>query len=743
MSDTVTDGLVLNVGTDLLGVAPGATVSWINVEEGFEFPRGSGLEKIVLHLKGDEPRNTNLFSDISPNPKNILYYRNEDYPRISTTRRIGPGAMEFDGSSYIDVYGGSEFKFDGDFTIDGWVYLKPAQVKNDPWAGGYQTIFELGDYRDGVLFRYGNGTYTNNFYVNNVNFGDIIPKFVVYQWHHFAITRESSTVRLFIDGKQVYSGEVSGTVNSAEGPLRIGKSLHVDGQFSTEMVIDDFRIVKDRALYTRDFKIFDMLCPDHKLFERTLQPRRKVSLTDTIQITYKVYKISSGSCKMSSDPMHDLYFEYSVDKDSWTPLDVVSYDDVPDDEWVTRVVPIFQKTKIKKQVYLRFRHPIRRLEEIVSPGSQDMWAVTGLELETINYKIKFSEPLVGVVHVVCDTVMEPPRRATKIDVMNIQSMRNFEHTFTPARWAPGGFMTGNVSLVDGNVIPKGGNIFVGPVLPDDEGPLATPNYVSSDGVNSLGYYNTRIKYRVGDSQYSEIMILSQPQHGYARVIEDRKSMAYMPFPDFKGIDSYTYTLLTQHGQAGLPKSVYIEVLDQDSTIVPPSDTGLFPRTWPPLGWQPPEPPPPPPPPEPPEPPPPPELAEFDIPDILVHESTPNGAVWKIYALNDSAIGLPLKIDFTPGSMTANEDFRYGLTYSIDDGLTWEVYNAANPPAVESIDIPLKVRLPILDDAKTEPKETGSLIVTYTDTDGSKQLISSQITMDDGRGSKFNERGDPI
>lgn len=171
------------------------------------------------------------------------------YPRVTTeTSKHGSASIFFNGANYMDVEGLADFAFNGDFTVEGWVYIDSVP------AGGYQTIFELGDYRNGILFRHGDGTGINNhFYVNGVNYGDSRQYFTPGVWQHFAITRENGTVRLFSDGILRFSGYNAGSVNSPGGVLRIGKSTHTGGQFSPPMYIDEFRIINGRSLYNSNF----------------------------------------------------------------------------------------------------------------------------------------------------------------------------------------------------------------------------------------------------------------------------------------------------------------------------------------------------------------------------------------------------------------------------------------------------------------------------------------------------------
>lgn len=166
-------------------------------------------------------------------------------------------------------------------------------------------------------------------------------------------------------------------------------------------------------------------------------------------------------------------------------------------------------------------------------------AIPGEDFIVKGDEIYFTNPLTGVVTVVCDSQFEPSANGAVIHLDNIQNYDRFVQRFNPARWAPGQPRT---------TYP-----------PAATGPLDPPQYNSASGVNSLGFYNTMIAARVGDSLYSEPVVLSQPNFGYVRLTADRTKMVYVPFPNFSGQDSFAYTLMTQHGQIGMPKCVYVEV----------------------------------------------------------------------------------------------------------------------------------------------------------------------------------------
>ena len=182
--------------------------------------------------------------------------------------------------------------------------------------------------------------------------------------------------------------------------------------------------------------------------------------------------------------------------------------------------------------------------------------------DTYNFKsnntIVFSKPLSGIVTIISDTVADISANALVIPIQNIQSYETFKQTFAHSRWAQGGPDT-PVSWMS----QPAGNA---PIPVKSTGPLATPVVKTATDTNNLKLYNTHIMQRVGPGKYSEPIVLSQPQHGYVRITVDRRHFAYVPFPDYEGLDTFTYTLLTQTGQMGLPKSVYINVIGSISYI---------------------------------------------------------------------------------------------------------------------------------------------------------------------------------
>jgi hypothetical protein len=171
-----------------------------------------------------------------------------------------------------------------------------------------------------------------------------------------------------------------------------------------------------------------------------------------------------------------------------------------------------------------------------------------------NNEINFRQPMHGIITVVSDTIASRPQGSVSLRLENIHSLDYYRKRFTPARWAPGanvystsssifGQPPGSPGTVSGSMAPRVANSAVG-----------TNQILEYDSI-----YNAGLNFRVGDSHYAEPVILAQPLKGYARISLDRKTIDYIPFEGSYGFDSFSYTLISQHGQEGLPKNVYVRL----------------------------------------------------------------------------------------------------------------------------------------------------------------------------------------
>ena len=140
----------------------------------------------------------------------------------------------------------------GDFTIDYWVYTDTT-VSNA--ANFYISNANSPATAYGILVRAGASNWvlfigdpeTSTWTTNSVNVGNFSTYPTLDTWQHHALTRESGTIRFFINGTQTYTA--TNTTNLTQRFLFLGvyASLYLNG------FIEDFRITKGVARYTADF----------------------------------------------------------------------------------------------------------------------------------------------------------------------------------------------------------------------------------------------------------------------------------------------------------------------------------------------------------------------------------------------------------------------------------------------------------------------------------------------------------
>jgi hypothetical protein len=190
---------------------------------------------VSLLLTGDD------LLDHSPSPKTVNVYGNT---AVSTsTKKYGTGSIYFDGSGdYMTVASNTALQMNAsDFTIECWAYISS-------FTG---TIFELGQYTDGILLRpWG----SDDFYVNGSNYGNVAQYLSVNTWTHFAVVKSGSTVTLYINGTSKITATGVGNVSVNLYGISIGVSSHQNNasQFLAGY-LDDFRITKGVARYTANF----------------------------------------------------------------------------------------------------------------------------------------------------------------------------------------------------------------------------------------------------------------------------------------------------------------------------------------------------------------------------------------------------------------------------------------------------------------------------------------------------------
>ena len=156
--------------------------------------------------------------------------------QISTAQsKIGGSSGLFDGTGdYLSI---PAISLSGDYTIEAWVRLDNVTSSNTLIGGNTTTSYEsLQAYEDDITW--------------NTPFLLATAVLSANTWHHIAVSRSGSTVRLFLDGALQDSGTDSTTVFSDDTNLYIGRDAFTSAYF--DGYIDELRI-SDTARYTTGF----------------------------------------------------------------------------------------------------------------------------------------------------------------------------------------------------------------------------------------------------------------------------------------------------------------------------------------------------------------------------------------------------------------------------------------------------------------------------------------------------------
>jgi hypothetical protein len=191
--------------------------------------------KLLMHFDND------MIGVLEETEKTLTKYGS---PSITTAKKmVGTSSCYFSGSSYYTVPSSADWSFGtGDFTIEFWMY---------PTSNGAQGIasnLHSNTAQWNVMFYDGYVTLSDwfNFYLDRTG-----TKVSLNTWTHVAISRENTTLRLFLNGNN--TKQVSNSYNfSVDGLLEIGY-CSANGIYSDNLYLDELRISKGIARYTANF----------------------------------------------------------------------------------------------------------------------------------------------------------------------------------------------------------------------------------------------------------------------------------------------------------------------------------------------------------------------------------------------------------------------------------------------------------------------------------------------------------
>ena len=176
---------------------------------------------------------------------------NGDVYHDGRQKKIGSTALKFDGSDYISAPDHADWQLGTSMTIEAWVYVSAVNTDNVIIAQGGDGGSDV----DGFCFRLqsGGNLQYNQYQSSALTSFSFAHGMSVNTWHHVAVSRDGTTIRMFVDGVLKTSATTSGVIAAVPNSgltLTIGKAHTSHWYFNGHM--DEIR-VSSSARYTSAF----------------------------------------------------------------------------------------------------------------------------------------------------------------------------------------------------------------------------------------------------------------------------------------------------------------------------------------------------------------------------------------------------------------------------------------------------------------------------------------------------------
>lgn len=206
-------------------------------------PGNDEYTMLLLHSNTTDGNTT--FTDSSSRGHTVT--ANGTARHVTAQQKFGTSSIQSDdASSYLSLADSDDWDFGtGDFTVDFW--LRPSQV-------GIINVFpEIGDYSSSAGIHW--FIYENSGIYVYLNGGGSLNTFSPFTpsantWHHFALTRSGTSLRMFVNGVQIGATRTNSTnMTTGTHGIKIGAwtTYYTHGQ------LDELRISRGIARWTSNF----------------------------------------------------------------------------------------------------------------------------------------------------------------------------------------------------------------------------------------------------------------------------------------------------------------------------------------------------------------------------------------------------------------------------------------------------------------------------------------------------------
>ena len=280
----------------------------------------------LSHFDGANNGVNNIFDDGSTSNHTMTVYGDATQGSFGPfARPDGEWGVALDGSGdYLSIASSADFALGtGDFTVEFFVYHAAL-----PSATTYFDYRNTSNQATLYLWQAG-ATGAFNLRIDGVNHA-FTPPSMLGRWAHIAISRSSSTTKLFVDGTQFLS--FSDSTNYVQGTT-FTISKFYNGNENVNGAISQFRWIKGTAVYTSAFTT-----PTSKLTAITntkLLTCQSNRFVDNSASAHTVTPYATSAITAFGPFLTSAVYDPAANGASSSPLDVSTYLSIADGSWKT------------------------------------------------------------------------------------------------------------------------------------------------------------------------------------------------------------------------------------------------------------------------------------------------------------------------------------------------------------------------------------------------------------------------